>query len=509
VVVGAPSLAYPPSWDMSVHIYVAREWLARGAMPYRDTFDHKGPGLYALHALALRLFGDAMWGYRLLELAMVFALGVVCAWLAAPASRRPEPGVVGVSVFAANVFAFGFLDYWNTAQGELACALLTTAGVLATRRVEGHRTAAVVAGLLGGAATLVKPTALPLVAISAFVMARRARRDGRAGTLRWFGGALLALPALTVAYFALRGALPAAVDSLVFANRVYVLDEHTAHGARGALHAIALALRHFGFPAKVVIACAIAGPVLSRLRRRRFEFECHALAAAMLLVGFATVVMQWKFFLYHWSIAAGGVVLVAANWTVIARRLFGTMRAPFVAAPVVAVAIWLAFVRTGNEDWALWRDNAQLTARWAAGAVDDDTFAQRIAREPGKRDYRSLKAIAEWIRERTRPDDYILVRGESAEIYVLSGRRAPGRFFWSLFLSSPTRAYHREAWLREDALAIATHPPRYVVVRTAAKRGPDSAAWFAPLGYRVLRTCGAWAILGHRPPRRDLEARKR
>ena len=47
VLFGAASLAWPFGWDTSVHYYVGREWLLRGAIPYRDTFDHKTPGIHA------------------------------------------------------------------------------------------------------------------------------------------------------------------------------------------------------------------------------------------------------------------------------------------------------------------------------------------------------------------------------------------------------------------------------------------------------------------------------
>jgi len=509
VAVGLPSLAYPPSWDMSVHIYVAREWLLRGAMPYRDTFDHKGPGLYALHAIVLVLFGGATWGFRLLELASVSALGVTCAWITAAPRERPERGIVGVSVLAANVFAFGFLDYWNTAQGELECALLATVSVLVARRGRDVGTAAVVVGGLGGAAALVQPKALLPMLVPLAMLVVRARRERRSvGILVRFGGALLALPIVVMTYFACRGALHAAVDVLVFANLHYVTHEHAAHGIRGALHAIALVLRHFGPSAIAITSAALAGMAWARARRRAHSFANHAIALAILATGFASVLLQWKFFLYHWSIAAGGVVLVVANVTVDARRALGSVGRAHLAAPAVAAATWLAFVRTGNEDFALWRDNALLTVRWARGSIDDDAFAARITRAPGKRDFRDIRNLARWIHDHSKEDDYVLVRGEAAEIYVIADRRAPGRFFWSTFLSSPTRAYRRDDWLGEDARAITEHPPRFVVVRRVVASGPDSAAWFAPRGYQTVRSVGAWLILS-RAPLRDgvLQAR--
>src|SRR5580658_2324456 len=82
VLFGAASLAWPFGWDTSVHYYVGREWLLRGAIPYRDTFDHKTPGIHLVHAVAIALFGEGMWGIRIIELGSVVVLGWACARIA-------------------------------------------------------------------------------------------------------------------------------------------------------------------------------------------------------------------------------------------------------------------------------------------------------------------------------------------------------------------------------------------------------------------------------------------
>jgi hypothetical protein len=105
-----------------------------------------------------------------------------------------------------------------------------------------------------------------------------------------------------------------------------------------------------------------------------------------------------------------------------------------------------------------------------------------------------MDAISAYLKERTGPDDLVLVRGESAEIYVLSGRRAPGRFFWSVFLSSTTRVYRRDAWLEEDRAAILRRRPRYVVCPADAD-GPNSVAYFEALEYRPESRFGPYTVL--------------
>src|SRR4051812_45005204 len=94
---GAPPLGwaplpYPLGRDQGLYYYVAREWVARGAVPYRDVLDHKTPGIYLLHALTIGLFGQHQWSIRVADLACVVALGWLAGSLVAPRGTAPTPG---------------------------------------------------------------------------------------------------------------------------------------------------------------------------------------------------------------------------------------------------------------------------------------------------------------------------------------------------------------------------------------------------------------------------------
>ena len=79
-----------------------------------------------------------------------------------------------------------------------------------------------------------------------------------------------------------------------------------------------------------------------------------------------------------------------------------------------------------------------------------------------------------WIRAHSEQGDELLVRGVAAEIYVVSGLHAPGRFFWTTFLTRPSRRFDRDAWLAEDAAVIDAKKPRWVVTWTDTATGPES-----------------------------------
>jgi hypothetical protein len=86
---GAASLGYPLGHDTGSHFYVAREWIERGAIPYLHTFDHKTPDIYAIHALAMTIFGVKTYAVRPVELVTVLTTGWLLGGLVARGSAAP------------------------------------------------------------------------------------------------------------------------------------------------------------------------------------------------------------------------------------------------------------------------------------------------------------------------------------------------------------------------------------------------------------------------------------
>src|SRR5689334_16180559 len=77
LVFAAPSLLYPLGHDQAVHLYVGRAWL-HGGLPYRDAFEYKPPGIFAIHALLVAVFGEQEWPIRMADLFALFALATGC-----------------------------------------------------------------------------------------------------------------------------------------------------------------------------------------------------------------------------------------------------------------------------------------------------------------------------------------------------------------------------------------------------------------------------------------------
>ena len=100
--------------DQSIYALVARETLA-GGMPYRDAFDFKPPGIFAVYAVSRALFGASPLGIRVLEVGAMIATTVLLLRLARRELGMPLAGWIAAAL-ACGVHAQ--LDFWHTAQPE-------------------------------------------------------------------------------------------------------------------------------------------------------------------------------------------------------------------------------------------------------------------------------------------------------------------------------------------------------------------------------------------------------
>ena len=501
---GAVSLTYPFGRDQALYGYVAREWVQRGAIPYRDVYDHKTPGIYLVHAITVLLFGSTFWGIRVAELLCVVTLGIVAARLATPRTDPVPRGLAGLSALAASVFYFGYFDYWNTAQSEIWYATLGVGAVTAAARVRRETLAQVWAGALGAAAMVMKPPAIWMVILAAVVLAvrifeERPRRVARTalGLLR-FSGAFSAVVLVTLGYFGVHHALSAMADIVIGANSYYVVHERGVQSLPEVEQRIREVLGIHGMFTVPLFAAVLAALVVRLVRRHVSAAERGVLACALLACGFAAVAMQQKFYLLHWAVLVGPVTVAAAvvghdALAALGRRGGVVARgAPVVGAAVVFLLYAASFPGGGPTMWA--HANVRAYQRWR-GEITHEQYVGEFAIDSLAYHYKDVHAVGEWIGENSTPEDTVAARGFNPEVYLLSGRRYAGRFFWSNFLTDPHRAYRREAYLAEDDAAFRASNPRYVVALTFVHEGLDSAEYYLPRGYHLVKTFDTLAIL--------------
>ncbi|MBK8213519.1 MAG: glycosyltransferase family 39 protein [Myxococcales bacterium] len=492
-----PTLLYPFGRDQGLYHYVAREWVLRGSVPYKDVLDHKTPGIYLLHALSVLLFGETMWGIRVLEALGVLAFGFVAGALVAPRGEAHAPGARGAGMLATVVFYFGHFDFWSTAQSEIWYAGFGMCAVLAARRIERTERAAALVGLFAGIAVLTKPPSVWFVLVAVVVLALRLRGEGRltpkkcARELGWLVGMGALVPALVLGYFGVKGALPAMKDIVVGANSYYVKHE---------VGAVARLDQHLGYilwifapTSYVLLPGLVVGLVFGARRKIAPIIETFALGLGLVLAATLAVAMQGKFYLLHWGCLplplAYAAVAIAA-WALTKARVW-------VLASVFVVVVLLGYRATEYfaNAFPVQRDTLDAEIKYLQGTYDRRAFDVRFQSAAIGFFFHDSRDVGTWLEAHTTPDETVTVRGFQPEIYVVAHRRHAGRFFWTTFLTNPARAYRREEWLAEELRDFTEHPPKYVVALDFMHEGLDSAEYHEARGYTRVAAFPGYVIL--------------
>ncbi|EYF00886.1 glycosyltransferase family 39 protein [Chondromyces apiculatus] len=476
--------------DQGIYAMVARTTL-EGGMPYRDAFDFKPPGIFLIFMLSRALFGPAQWGVRVLEVAGLIAMGACMVKLA---ERWWGDRRIGIVAAALTMLVHAQLDFWHTAQPESFGGMLTIVALLLTtpppafaeapRALAGEGSSRAPlpafrllgAGLLFGFAGLLKPplagggavlaAALGWPALQDLAAQRRARTPLGARQII----ASLAAALRPAALIALGGAAPIAACLAWFAARGALADLHRVlfvftpyYTALGWKDKSALGLSWYGVmewltnysgPMTLGLACLVA------LHPERRERSGVALAGGIVAMHLAGVVMQAKFFPYHYGATWPLTGMLAAlglwkAWAAVARR------GRALAAVFLVALLGVGFARSATKDVA--EGALKRTARRVAlmaGGMRDQAGLDALA-SVADVNAEANRAASAFLNERVTPERAVFVWGFEPVIYDLSGRASASRYLYNV----PQRA----SWGREEAREallrdLAARPPAAIVV---------------------------------------------
>ncbi len=497
VILGLPTLLYPFGRDQGLYYYVAREWVARGSIPYKEVLDHKTPGIYVIHALSIVLFGQHQWSIRVLEILAVLGFGFVLGSSLERVGKPIRPGARGAGMFMAALMYFGYFDFWNTAQSEIWYSGFGICALWAAKRIVKTERAAFVIGVFAGLVALTKPPGATFVIVAVVIFALRLRREGQWATrplVRHAGlvvGGVLAPIVPVMGYFAIVGALPAMKDIVVGANAYYVSHEAGAHGTIDK-HVSWIFNVFAPLSGVFFLACVVRLGV--GIRKKTWEsVERDATGLALVLAAIVAVAIQGKYYLLHWGCLSLPLVYLG-----LATFDGWSARFPMWARHVaLAATMVLGYAGTALFDNAAIVQRDTLDAEWKyhRGVYDARAFHHRFQVGMIGYYYADSYDIGKWLEAHTSEGDNVTVRGFQPEIYAVANRRHRGRFFWTTFLTSPFRLYRREEWLAEDARDLELYPPKYLVALSEFHEGLDSAEFYEKKGYVRAATFPGFVVL--------------
>jgi hypothetical protein len=487
-----------------LYYYVGREWALRGRIPYRDVFDHKTPGIYAVHALCVKVFGEGLWGIRVAEILAVAALGYASALAATPRGRAYRGPLAGYVALATSATYFGSFDFREIAEGELWVCLFVAAAAAALSRVRNATASAGVAGAFWGASLMMKPSALwfllPLL-VQAYanqvlpIDLTSPLRSLKAWALRAtaFSVGTAAVPGAALAYFGAHGALRDAYEIVILANATYVKQESAIQKKSDIVWFTGMFADQMQ-PTPTVVGLAMVALFLGR-RRLPDGVWAASTPLAFLLAAWVSVVTQGKFFPGHWSVLLVAVALTTAFFVRSFRSLRPRTSAFLLVAAMVLPAAFSA--------WRLRRyiDLNETASEYVRGKVTRREYVNsRFVEHAVAAAAVENEDVADFLRTHTRPEENVLVRGFQPQIYARAERYWRGRFFWSTFLVAETRTYNREKWLAEDQADLERVPPDVVVTLRWGAEMDSPRPWLAK-GYQEIFGTGDLVVM-ERPNRK-------
>jgi hypothetical protein len=218
------------------------------------------------------------------------------------------------------------------------------------------------------------------------------------------------------------------------------------------------------------------------------------LPLAFAACAYGAVVLQRKFLPSHWGLLVAPFAVFAATAT--DALLSRPLRPVAVVSGLLIVALFVPIVMTPGD---VWRDHVRHLAAWMRGSISTAELRRTFTVGGDGVDIDATDRAGEWVRVNTPPDASLLVRGYEPQVYERARRRWTGRFFWSSWLVSPSRAYRREDFLGEDHADLERRPPDVVV---AAHDLPadsiESAGWFLARGYIERARFGHFSALARK-----------
>lgn len=421
--------------DEGWYATIAQEIL-RGGIPYRDAIEQKPPGVFYLYAAAIALFGASVEALRIFTTIYALVTLISVYWLTRHLAGQLA-GLFSAAIFA--IYSPAPLLQGSSSNCEVFLVLPLVLSVIffVHARDHGDRRLLAVSGLMAGIAILIKPVALPymvllLIFTVFFVPGRRVwQRDSK--NMAIFLLPSIALALVTILYFYLNGALHQFLFWTVKVPYIYVRNTTDIKSidlsglVRFASHELLLPLLLSSVTASVLL-----------LRKSTPNLR---LVALLLPVAIVATLMPGRSFphyfiqLFPFMAILGGIGLA---------MLLHAKRTLLLCATPLVLLLFGVYLR---KDYPLFV------------TLPVDSVSRYKYGEDGTNFVTSAK-IADYIKARTLPDDYIFQWGLEPELYFLAGRRAPVPYIASTIMDLQE---DKDRAVKQLIDALAGKRPRYIV----------------------------------------------
>lgn len=466
--IGFPMILFPFGQDQAIFAYIAHR-ISIGGFPYVSAWDQKPPAIYLLYVIAIHFPGPMMRNVRLFDLFMLCLALSAIYLLAWQIWGRVAAAFAALLYGAAYTTEYG---YWHTAQPDgyttvpVCLAAWLYYRYLSSRRIWPYA----VAGMLTGFAFQLRFFSALIGVALLYIEWNRARSAAPwrwTDALRrilWFSVGFALVQALFAIYLLAGHALGAYLQTeFGFASHYARLGgPYSPNGFTWALYLPAVRSNTLYFLTTHMFITIPALVALSLAFRRDGDRRVREIALIG-LTAYLGVLIQAKFFWYHWlAVLPFACLLGGKGLADIAIPLFRRRSRVAALAGTAAILVGLLLVTPAVTDTAL--QQWQGVAGYYGGPARREAYNNQFGSySSGPYSYLADDQVARYIQARTTSHDTIYVYGYEALIYLVSGRESASRFIYVFPVISP---WAPAAWRAGFVNELETKAPRYILVQS-------------------------------------------
>jgi hypothetical protein len=475
---GVPMLLWPFGPDQGIFAYIAHTIL-HGGFPYVDAWDQKPPAIYLVYAVALNFPGALMRNVRLFDVVVLgLTLGALFL-LARQLWGRWAGGWAALLYGAAYTTEYG---YWHTAQPDgyvglpLALALWLYYRSLARPRVWPYLAAGALTGFAFQLRFFTALIGVGLLLIEWNAAEGGVRRSWRAAATRigWFSAGFAVVQVAFVAYLLAGHALGAFLyTEFHFATQyAHLGGAYSPNGFRWDLYLDAARGNTLLFlQTHLFITIAVVAALILGFKR---SGDAHIREMALVLVlSYLGVLIQAKFFWYHWLAVLPFFALLGGVGLSALIKIVTAGRPPFTASLAVSGLLLVLVLVTPvltDSTLAQWQGFVRYFADPASRHAYNNQFGG-YGTSPYS--YLADDEVGRYLREQTQPGETIYIFGYESLVYLLSGRDSASRFFYTFPVIS---TWSPQSWQSEFLHDLDSKRPRYIVIES-----DEGAPWITGL----------------------------
>lgn len=436
-----PFLHEPPERDEGGYAYAGQEIL-RGAVLYKDVIEHKPPLLSYMYAGMFWLFGETTVAIKLFSSLYVLLTTVSVFFL----SRYLFGSIAALwSAFLYGLFSSGPAIHGTAVEGELFFALPLTLSILAyAAAIKSNEKWFIASGFFATVAVLIKTTALPvfLLLFSILVIHRNPIKDRyyfvRDGLLLASGPAFCAL--ILITYFSYNGAL----GDFFYWNVIYnfnMLGEGRASNFWPRLlgRGLQVSSEHL-----LLWMLSIAALIILFLRKRDTTTLLLSLWPVTSFLGVSMTGLFWPHYFQQMipplAVLSGFAITGIYN----KEALKGGMKWIAIAITPFLISAGYGAVKNGYKYYLVYTPE-EISRNKYGGDIFNDTLK-----------------VSEYIKDRTKPHDYVFQWGWEPQIYLLTNRRCPNKYpYMQVIDGAPDQGAAIEAMVN----SIIAKRTKYIVIQ--------------------------------------------